>query len=89
MKKDLSKENGEGFQVRFSKATSYTAIGLTVGFILGFLVSTVLTHRQVLEKDSNRIALSEEYTAVIVQRERLDENGDIWIRYSKVTEVYR
>ena len=77
------------FGTRLVKAFGYTVIGLTVGFILGFLTSAEITHRVAVVKDSNRIALSGEYTAVIVQRERMLDNGDIEVLASKVSKVYR
>ena len=85
----MIKDSEQGFGTRLAKAIGYTVIGLTVGFILGFAASTEITHRKAVIKDSNRIALSGEYTAVIVQRERLLDNGDIEVLASKVTKVYR
>jgi len=85
----MNKEPEKGSTTRLTKAIGYTVIGLTVGFILGLTASSAVHRRQLVITNGNRLALSGEYTAVIVQRERLDENGDIWILDSKVTEVYK
>ena len=42
----MIKDSEQGFGTRLAKATVYTVIGLTVGFILGFAASTEITHRK-------------------------------------------
>jgi hypothetical protein len=85
----MSKASGQGFKVRLAKAVGYTVIGLMVGFLIGFLTSQEITHRKTVIRDANRIALSGVYTAVLEQRERLLDNGDIEVLDSRVIEVRR
>lgn len=85
----MRKESKEGFRGRLNKAIGYTVIGLTVGFIIGFLTSSVIPHWQAVEEDPNRIALTGYYTAVVVNKEYMDEEGEIWIIDSQVVSVSR
>ena len=88
----LYKDSGQGFWTRLSKAIGYIGIGLAVGFILGFLVAKVNPHQGTLNQeytaDKDHLATGE-YTAILVNRERIDENGDIYVLDSKVVQVYR
>ena len=83
---------GQGFRTRLSKAIGYMVIGLLIGFTVGILAKANPhqgTLNQEYTADKDHLALTGEYTAILENRERLDENGDIWVLDSRVVEVYR
>lgn len=79
----------EDLRNRIKKATAYMVIGIAIGYIAGFIVGTRINVPQALSKDPSRIALSGYYTAILENKEYCDEEGNIWVLDSKVTDIYR
>ena len=92
--KDFNTVSGQGFRTKLTKAIGYTVIGILIGYTGGALIANApKDHEGVLNQeytaDKDHLALTGEYTAVLVNRERIDENGNVWVLDSKVVQVYR
>ena len=78
----------QGFRTRLSKVIGYMVIGYMVSILVKVNPHQGTLNQEYTE-DKDHLALIGEYTAILVNRERLDENGDIYVLESKVVQVYR